>query len=158
MITSLGMHERNKWAFWTLVAAALVIVCVPSTILLDAFQRYERFLIGFEPATLRPVRARSLPHDSGRDRGAVEPKFEFVDFQLRDAKAAKVCLVGDFNHWKPETLFLAKLPDGNWELTLPLPSGRYRYRFLVDGVERADPKNKTVVDVEGRPASVQEVK
>jgi hypothetical protein len=155
------MHERNKWAFWTLVCAALVIVCVPSTILLGAFERYERFLTGFEPGTIRPVKTRSMPHDSDRSKAPPEPKFEFVDFQLRDPSAKKVCLVGDFNHWKPETLFLAKLPDGSWELTLPLPSGRYRYRFWVDGAERVDPAGKTPPEpdpVGGQPASIREVK
>jgi len=155
------MHERNKLAFWILVCAALVIICVPSTILLGAFERYEQFLVGFGPPIRRPAKTRSMPHDSDRGTAATEPKFEFVDFQLRDSKAKKVCLVGDFNHWKPETLFLAKLSDESWELTLPLPSGRYRYRFWVDGVERVDPGNKTPAEADpvgSHLASVKVVK
>lgn len=153
------MHERNKWAFWTVVAAALLVVCVPSSILLEAVRGYERFLSGVAPGTMRPVRMRSTPHGgpSAEDR-KFEPKLQFVDFKIRAPKARKVCLVGDFNHWKPDTLPLAKLSGGSWELTMPLPRGRYLYRFWVDGEERVDPDNKTTAEADGRPASVKELK
>ena len=152
------MPERNKWAFWTLVAAGLFAICVPSTVLLDAFGRYERFLDGFEPSALRPVRMRSTPHGgSPKDAGKLEPRLEFVDFRVHAPSAKRVCLVGDFNHWKPDTLPLAKLPGGIWELTMPLPRGRYHYRFWIDGEERIDPQNKATSEAEGRPASIKEL-
>lgn len=159
MVTYGQMHERNKWAFWTLMTAGLLVICVPSSILLDALRGYERFLSGVEPGTIRPVRMRSVPH-AGRadDEKKLEPRLQFVDFRLKAPKARKVCLVGDFNHWKPDTLPLAKLPGGTWELTMPLPRGRYLYRFWVDGQERADPENKKTAEADGRPASVKELK
>jgi hypothetical protein len=151
------MHERNKWAFWTVVAAALALILVPSSVLLDAVARYERFLDGFEPPPPRAVRMKSVPH-LGSEKGRFEPKLEFVDFRLRVQTAKKVCLVGDFNHWRPDTLPLAKTRDGIWEVTMPLPRGRYRYRFWVDGEERLDPDNDHSEQADGLAASVRDVK
>ncbi|MBI3551508.1 MAG: isoamylase early set domain-containing protein [Elusimicrobia bacterium] len=148
------MQERSKWAFWIMVSAALLIVCVPSAVLLDAVRRYERFLEGFEASPLRPVRMRGTPHREGRGAD-VESKLEFVDFRLSSPKAAKVSLVGDFNAWKAGTLPMAKMPGGSWELTLPLPPGRYRYRFVVDDEEILDPEGKETDEVSGKSASVR---
>jgi len=151
MIPSPEMHERNKWAFWIFVAAGLVIICVPSGILLESVGRYERFLSGFEPSPLRPMKVHGTP----RHDGAGEPAFEFVDFRLVAPKAKKVSLIGDFNAWKAGSLPMAKTRDGAWELTLPLPKGRYHYRFDVDGEEKTDPENKDNDDGNGKTASVK---
>jgi 1,4-alpha-glucan branching enzyme len=34
--------------------------------------------------------------------------------------------------------------SGRWKMNLPLPPGRYRYRFVVDGQWITDPHNKEV--------------
>src|SRR5882672_9750953 len=133
MVTCTEMRERSKFAFWTFGVAGAALVCVPSAKLIDAVDQYQRFLTGFEPRPLKPVKMRGTPH---RDpRGGDEPgaKLEFSDFLLKAPKAKKVYLVGDFNAWKTGTLPCAKMPDGSWQLTLPLPPGRYKYRFEVDG-------------------------
>jgi 1,4-alpha-glucan branching enzyme len=54
--------------------------------------------------------------------------------------ARHVQLVGDFNEW---------LLDGNemtpsgkvWTRVVKLPPGRYRYRYVIDGLWRSDPLN-----------------
>ncbi len=54
-----------------------------------------------------------------------------------------VCVVGDFNSWTPGATPMADEDGDNvWETVIDLPSGRYEYKFLVDGKEyRADPEN-----------------
>jgi hypothetical protein len=34
--------------------------------------------------------------------------------------------------------------DGVWQMRLPLPAGRYRYRLIVDGKWMTDPSNTYV--------------
>ncbi len=127
------MDERRKVLFWGLVAAGFLIICLPSTLMLDAFTSYERFLTGFEPSTLRHTLTRAVAHSGQTRREQLQTQLSFVDFRMKAPKAKTVFLVGDFNHWKSGTLALAKVADGSWELTLALPPGRYHYRFLVDG-------------------------
>jgi hypothetical protein len=149
------MSERNKGAFWALVAAGTAIVCVPSAFLLDAARSYQSFFSGIEPSPLKPVSMRGLPHHG---EGATREDLSFVDFRVRAAKAKKVYLVGDFNAWKAGTLPLARMPYGAWELTLPLKAGSYRYRFVVDGEEVLDPEAPAANDNGGKKASLREVK
>jgi 1,4-alpha-glucan branching enzyme len=149
------MNERNKGAFWALVAAGTAIVCVPSAFLIDAARSYQSFFSGIEPSPLKPIAVHGLPHHGG---GAPREDLVFVDFRARAAKAKKVFLVGDFNAWKPGTLPLARMPDGAWELTLPLKAGNYRYRFVIDGEEKLDPGAPEADDNSGKKASLREVK
>jgi chromosome partitioning protein len=66
-----------------------------------------------------------------------------VMFSLEAPSAASVQLVGDFNQW---------VVDGNemepsgpiWRKLVKLDPGRYRYRFVVDGEWRSDPRNGVV--------------
>lgn len=78
--------------------------------------------------------------------------FQFV---LVAPQAASVSLVGDFNDWDPAREPM-QTAHGIWATTLPLPPGRYRYAFLVNGVEwRADPAAPHALDDEfGTPSSV----
>jgi hypothetical protein len=150
------MHEKNKWAFWGLALAAAAIVCVPSTMLLTGLGGYRRFLEGFQPSVLRPTHIRSIPHrGSGSQDDA--PDLDFVEFRLKEKRAKEVVLVGDFNAWKEGSLKLARRGGGVWELALPLPRGRYRYYYLVDGKPLLDPK-APAGDRDGNPVSIKEVK
>jgi 1,4-alpha-glucan branching enzyme len=62
-----------------------------------------------------------------------------VDFFCRAPHASNVCLIGDFNGWKPEAHPMTRMPDGGWVLRLELPHGHHQYQFLVDGVPTLDP-------------------
>ena len=54
--------------------------------------------------------------------------------------AARVSIVGDFNHWNPTTLPMKRSADGRlWEVEVRLPLGRYSYAFMIDGRIAADP-------------------
>lgn len=61
------------------------------------------------------------------------PKVQKVVFQYFAPEAKEVCLAGSFNQWMDRELFLKKDKFGNWKTLLPLGSGRYEYRFIVDG-------------------------
>ncbi|HJS44318.1 MAG TPA: isoamylase early set domain-containing protein [Gemmatimonadales bacterium] len=79
--------------------------------------------------------------------------FQFV---LIAPQAASVSLVGDFNDWDPSRAPMHVARGGVWATVVSLAPGRYRYAFLVDGVQwRADPSAPLARDDEfGSPSSV----
>jgi 1,4-alpha-glucan branching enzyme len=57
------------------------------------------------------------------------------------APAAKaVQVAGTFNGWHPEANPLEHTGSGDWAAHLMLKSGRYEYRFVVDGAWADDPQ------------------
>ena len=73
-------------------------------------------------------------------RASVEVDEEEIVFRLLGIEASRVFLAGDFNGWNP-TVDLMTAGDGGFEIRLYLMPGRYRYRFVADGVSIADPDN-----------------
>lgn len=69
---------------------------------------------------------------------------EEVTFAAKFESAKKVLLAGDFNNWMPLGTPLKSDRPGVWKMSLPLPPGRYRYRFVVDGKWMTDPHNQYV--------------
>lgn len=69
---------------------------------------------------------------------------EEVVFAVRFHDAKKVLLAGDFNGWSPLSTPMTTERPGVWRMSLPLPPGRYRYRFVVDGKWMTDPNNQYV--------------
>ncbi len=51
--------------------------------------------------------------------------------------AAKVVLMGSFNNWKDNELFMNKTETG-WELPYTIGPGNYEYRLKIDGKQTAD--------------------
>ena len=78
-----------------------------------------------------------------------------LQFVLVAPQAASVALVGDFNDWDPARSPM-QTAHGVWATVMRLAPGRYRYAFLVNGVEwRADPSAPAATDDEfGTPSSV----
>jgi len=57
-----------------------------------------------------------------------------VCFRYRDPLAQSVSVIGDFNYWGEHEICLSRRPgDGTWEVSVALPPGPHRYRFIVDG-------------------------
>ena len=82
---------------------------------------------------------RSMPSQpSSRLAAGKQKKFK-VRFAINVPKARHVSLAGDFNQWNPEATQLEESSAGRWETTLSLPTGRYEYKFVVDGEWRHDP-------------------
>ncbi len=58
-------------------------------------------------------------------------------------RAKDVQIAGDFNNWQPAETPMQKVGDsGVWQLKLNLPTGKYRYRLVVDGQWQQDPYNE----------------
>jgi hypothetical protein len=78
-----------------------------------------------------------------------------IQFELAEPAAHQVVLVGDFNDWDRSRTPLIR--DGDrWRTTVRLPTGVYRYAFLVDGVRWvADPRKPGPADQDfGQPISM----
>jgi len=62
--------------------------------------------------------------------------------------ASQVCVAGDFNNWSADATPMNRLDqvekNGAWEVTIPVETGRYRYRYVVDGAWQHDPHNNYV--------------
>ena len=64
-----------------------------------------------------------------------------VTFKISAPNAKDVRLAGDFNSWDAARTSLKKSSDGVWKRELALKSGRYEYKYLVDGQWQRDPLN-----------------
>jgi len=65
-----------------------------------------------------------------------------VLFSCFAPNAQHVQLVGDFNNWTPNQIYLEnKAGEGTWKKTLLLPRGKYQYRYIIDGLWVHDPNN-----------------
>jgi 1,4-alpha-glucan branching enzyme len=62
-----------------------------------------------------------------------------VEFKIRLPKATAVSVAGTFNGWDPQRTPLRREDGGVWRIFLPLNTGRYEYRFVVDGQWLEDP-------------------
>jgi 1,4-alpha-glucan branching enzyme len=78
-------------------------------------------------------------------------------FRYKAPAARQINLAGEFNNWlgtanggrlDPNIDGMKDLDgDGIWEITLPLPPGRYQYKFVVDQVDwQHDPGNPETTD------------
>ncbi len=98
-----------------------------------------------QPADVAPARVAQTVHDT-----VTLVRFVFV------GEAKSVALVGDFNRWGAEpTPLRISGANGAWTASVPVPSGRHEYAFIVDG-ERwvADPSAPTSADEFDTPSSV----
>lgn len=80
-----------------------------------------------------------------------------IKFQYKAPAARQVNVAGEFNNWlgtanggrlDPNLDAMSDVDgDGIWEITLPLPPGRYQYKYLVDQVDwQEDPGNPETVE------------
>ena len=65
-----------------------------------------------------------------------------VTFAIDAPDAKDIYIVGDFNHWKiDEGSRLSRTSDGKWEKRVGLSSGKYKYKFVIDGEWVLDSRN-----------------
>jgi len=78
-------------------------------------------------------------------------------FRYNAPAARQVNLAGEFNNWlgtangdrlDPNLDSMKDLDgDGIWEITLPLPPGRYKYKYVIDQIDwQFDPGNPETID------------
>lgn len=108
-------------------AWALVLLLAASVLWVAVARQHTLPVAPATPAVAQKPRA-AIPL-----KPAAPPQM-LVRFHLAAPAARKVSLVADFNGWSTQKNMLSD-PDGNgiWTITVPLSSGRYHYRFLVDG-------------------------
>lgn len=70
---------------------------------------------------------------------------EGLVFRSHLPEARQVQIAGDFDDWMPHTLPMAsENKEGDFVARLKLPTGRYRYRLVIDGRWSHDPANPHV--------------
>ena len=71
-----------------------------------------------------------------------------VRFAVSAPGATSVAVAGSFNGWNGDVHRLTDGDgDGVWTITIPLPSGRHEYLFVIDGTRWvADPSAPPVAD------------
>jgi len=67
-----------------------------------------------------------------------------ITFRTKFDGASTVTIAGDFNNWSSMSTPMSMTRPGVFAAKLPLRSGRYRYRLIVDGRWVTDPFNKHV--------------
>ena len=81
-----------------------------------------------------------------------------VTFKISAPNAKDVRLAGDFNSWDASRATLKKSKDGVWKRDLSLKTGRYEYKYLVDGQWQRDPLNNlSVANTYGTENSIIEL-
>jgi len=87
---------------------------------------------------------------------ALEEQEVVLTFCAPEAQSVRVA--GSFNAWNPNANPLERSGAEEWSTRLRLKSGRYEYRFLVDGAWADDPQAiQTVANPFGGLNSVLEV-
>lgn len=71
-------------------------------------------------------------HSGGTSSPAIRLEFTHLT-------AAKVCVAGTFNDWRPAATHMVPVGGGRWLKELLLPPGIYEYRIVVDDEWMADP-------------------
>jgi len=75
-------------------------------------------------------------------------------FKFRAQEAKQVFLAGDFNNWNEQSHAMRRAGEV-WSLTLELPPGEHRFKYLVDGFWHNDLEaHKYVPNVWGSDDSV----
>ncbi len=93
---------------------------------------------------------------ASRSTTSTRPDTTVVQFVFIAQGAASVALVGDFNDWEAtSTPMRPAMQGGLWSVALPLPPGRHRYAFLIDGSHwLPDPAAPRAQDDFGTPSSI----
>ncbi len=76
-----------------------------------------------------------------KEKSKEKSKRRRVNLSLEAHNSKQVMVAGDFNAWNANTHPMKQDEKGVWKKMLILPSGRYEYKFLVDGKWQDDPKN-----------------
>jgi len=123
------------------------------------------------------LEAAKLPKQKDKKEKTLQPNLTATNARLSDyygvnqidravvfvtlyPRANSVQIAGDFNNWLPEKTQLQKVGDsGVWQTKVNLPTGKYRYRLVVDGQWQQDPYNENAeANPYGELNSVVEVK
>ncbi|OGW79061.1 MAG: hypothetical protein A2Z83_02250 [Omnitrophica bacterium GWA2_52_8] len=107
----------------------------------QAFKDFYNMAIEYLERNLKRVISSSRLGWDGIMRSRFSPKHVCggILFQVLTEKGSEVEIAGDFNHWVPEPLVRRNDPPGLWQKVLPITSGSYRYKYIVNGEWQVDP-------------------
>jgi chromosome partitioning protein len=110
--------------------------------------------------SLEVVDSEKSTSDKLSDYYGVNQLDDAIVFVTLYPRAENVQVAGDFNNWQPESTPMKKVGgNGVWQTEMKLPTGRYRYRLVVDGQWQKDPYNEaTELNPFGELNSVIEIK
>jgi len=85
----------------------------------------------------------SLENQGPLDQSELSPKKVLggVLFSFVNQGATSALIAGDFNRWVAEPLILVDETFGLWQKIIPISSGTYHYKFLVNDAWQPDPFN-----------------
>ena len=128
---------------------------------LDAISASAEELLSTVESSAKPIE-QAEPKDTEAkiaDFYGVRQLDDAIMFVTLYPRANSVQVAGDFNNWQPEQALMEKVSEnGVWQIKLPLGTGRYRYRLVVDGQWQQDPYNGlTEMNPYGEMNSILEV-
>ncbi len=94
-----------------------------------------------------PANPNRVENEFGEHNSLVS-KHKMQQFTLKDKGYKDVYLAGDFSNWQYGKIAMRREND-YWKLTLPLPYGRFHYKFITDDSWILDPTNETTEFGEG---------
>src|SRR5579863_459572 len=89
-------------------------------------------------ASRETLKESVLPHVPSPSKSTKMAIAKHVVFRFSAPSAREVSLVADFTGWNSSPLKMVQNPSGQWQISVPLPPGRHRYKFLVDGSWQED--------------------
>lgn len=138
----LGLSESSHQPHRPLALKILLVLvtwCSIGASLYGLFWHGKRY---FDLRLLLRTASAPLPQEPSRPADAL-PRLtqEGVLFRYYAPQAKAVLLGGSFNEWRADMHKLSKMPEGFWDIIVPLAPGEYHYKFKVDGEWVLDPNN-----------------
>lgn len=93
-----------------------------------------------------PTPTPPTPTPTPTPPGPQSTKMWNIEFSLNRPNAKSVFLAGEFNNWSTNATPMHKRFNGDWVVPLQLKTGRYQYKFIVDGNWIVDPDNPVQID------------
>ncbi|MFH0856142.1 MAG: AAA family ATPase [Candidatus Omnitrophota bacterium] len=118
----------------------------------DYYSLSREIITQEEPGANAAIKAESAPKAAVKPIVSLEkkmneilkaelPKLTEVMFSVVAPEAKEVYVTGEFNNWKLEASGRMLKNNGTWSKKLNLTSGKYRYRFVIDGNWTEDSSN-----------------
>lgn len=133
--------------FYGLLCGTLVVVFMVS------FQHFDNF---YAPQIVARPKYKQV---QTKEKAVENLKPQMVIFSYVSPSAQEVQIVGDFNAWGayPITLNKGENEIEIFTVNLALPTGKYKYRFLVDGKTALD-ESAEKINSDGETFNILEVK
>lgn len=105
-----------------------------------------------------PDSKQKVVNEFGGYNSYIDIKSEVTFTLRRFSNAKKVILAGSFNDWDEESCTMKRTAQG-WVYSVKLSTGKYHYKYIVDGKWMIDPDNSVKeYDMHGNINSVKMVK